>query len=97
MNDPRHIAERAVELQEVLDWMEAVEERYRNEGPDEAIALLREFRKSLGAGGRRSAGRVPDAAEWRASWLRRVARLLSRELPLQTAVAEPSSEPRQRS
>jgi hypothetical protein len=94
MNDPRHFAELSVGTREVLDWIDAVERRYRDHGPEEAIAMLREFRDSLGRRG--PVGTRPDVASCQASWLRRVEAILSRELPVDGNSSETSAEVNER-
>ena len=68
----------AVDLEEVLDWLDTIEGRYREHGADKALETLREFRSSLD-GKRPSRVRVAASVDsYRVSWLQRVERILAR-------------------
>jgi hypothetical protein len=78
MHDPARSGEEAVDLREVIYWLDLIEGRYRERGAEEALATLRELRANLGNERVRQPKGPSSVEAFRAAWLQRVERILTR-------------------
>ena len=78
MRNPARSGDEAIDLHEVIDWLDLIEGRYRESGAEEAFATLRELRAKLGSRRNRPAKDPSSVEAFRAAWLRRVEQILTR-------------------